>query len=227
MKAIPALLVALAFACPASAQVPALKGMQLHRKTPTTVPAFGPIILQTGKPITQNDKLQLYSLTAKAFAAKTPGAKFSIGNQVTNSLLNPSATITPLQLFKPGFVDVYLYSPITVNMAEPFIGFVPTSMNGGEVMFYINVNSNTAYVLTFKLKSPDNGPQFQLNADASASTPGVSVSTGLQTVNGSKGENEFAFAFVPSSTGLIQVSLLSPNASWEFQSCEITATPLN
>jgi hypothetical protein len=49
----------------------------------------------------------------------------------------------------------------------------------------------------------------------------------VQTFTGNMGSNEFAYAFVSSTSGDVAVEMLSPNSSWQFLSCEITATPLN
>jgi hypothetical protein len=227
MKLLTALLVTIALISPAFAQNTPLNGMQLHRQTPTTAPAFKPIILHTGRPITQNDKMQMYSAATKAYSAKTPGAKVRMNSQIAASYLNPSATITPLQLFKPGFVETYLRGPDTVDMARSYIHFLPGSMAYSGMDFYINVNANTTYLLTFKIiATAKSGLQMQIGASP-ASGSSLSVGTGLQNVDLTPGENQFVYAFIPSNSGLIDINLLSQNAYWQFESCEITATPMN
>jgi hypothetical protein len=227
MKMLTALLVTIALVSPAFAQKVALNGMQLHRKTPTTVPAFKPIILHTGKPITQNDKVQLYSAATKTYTLKTPKAENRMNSQVATSYLNPSATITPLQLFKPGFVETNLIGPENVEMSESYINFLPGSAAASLMNFYINVNANTTYLLTFKINTPsNNNPQMQINASP-AYNGAPSVGTGVQNVELTQGENQFAYAFIPSGSGIIEISLLSQNAYWQFESCEITGTPMN
>ena len=51
--------------------------------------------------------------------------------------------------------------------------------------------------------------------------------SGDETFTGVFGNNEFAYLVTSNSQGTIHVSLYSSNATWDFTSCEITATPIN
>ncbi len=228
MKTLPALLVAVALVCPAFAQNNAAREIQKFRKAPTTTPAFKPILVHTGRPITQNDKMQLMSTTVRTYTAKMPGAKVRMNNQVAASYLNPSATITPLQLFKAGFVDAQIVMPMFIDMGANIIEIQPSATgNESNMTFNINVNANTAYVLTFKVNTTMQAPQFLINAAMSTATGPQSAGLGAQTLAGTWGENEFAYSFIPSGSGLIELNLSSSNVYWKFESCEITATPIN
>jgi len=225
MKTLAALLVAVALVAPAFAQNNPFNGMQLHRKTSTTVPAFKPIILHTGRPITQNDKMQVYSAATKTYTAKLPRGTARMSAPVAASYLNPSATITPLQLFKPGFVETYLRGPEVVDMAMSEIDFLPGSIAYSAMDFYINVNANTTYLLTFKIKATSkSSPEMQINI-APDSSGILTAATGVQRVDVAQGENQFVYAFIPSGSGLVVITMLSQNSYWQFESCEVTGTP--
>jgi hypothetical protein len=230
MKSLAALFVTVALVVPAFAQEAALNGMQMHRKIPTTAPAFKPIILHTGKPITQNDKVQLISNATKTYTAKMPAAKNHMSGSVAASFLTPSATITPQQLFKPGFVETMLKQPDFVDLTTSDIEFSHGMWTGGAshaIAFYITVNANTTYLAIFKVKSSTNDPKFQINSEPTSPNISVSNQNNVQTINGNSGENEFAYVFIPTGSGSVEVDMLSPNANWQFESCEITATPMN
>jgi hypothetical protein len=98
--------------------------------------------------------------------------------------------------------------------------FVKNGNEGNSFLeFFIAAKANTAYELVYSISQTwSAAPQFVVSA--SGQNP--------QTITGTaKGTMEFAYAFVASSSGNVMITVTSPNAGWGFNSCEITATPLN
>lgn len=222
MKTLAALLVAVAFIPSVLAQNAALQEVQNNRKGPVVVPATKPILLHTGRPITQNDKNQLLASVMKTHALKSPGPKGTMKTQQVAAPAATTVTITPSQMFQIGFVATELIAPTYVNPELNEFMFAP-----GESSYLridIQVKANTTYVLTFKANSLSPNPNFTLWA--ATSTPGEE--NNAESFVGVAGpNNEFAYAFVSNSTGVMSVNVNSSNANWVFTSCEISAIPVN
>jgi hypothetical protein len=216
MKMLTALLVAVALFVPAFAQKTTFQGTHPRPKLPVVAPAAKPILLHTGKPLTQNDKQLLLASTIKTYAAKLPaGTKKP---QVSNAPSTP-ITLTPDQMYKNGVVTTQAISPSYVDLSQGIFGFNPGASS--FLIFNINVNPNTAYTLDFKVSSA---------GSETSVTPHFTIFSGVnsETIDfGSYGNEEFAYAFVSASAGEIGVNVYSPNNGWYLTSCEIIATPLN
>src|SRR5271157_3297694 len=108
MKNLAALLVTVALVSPAISQnAPvhlntALQETQKRHPGPYATPAFKPILLHTGKPITPNDKAQLVASALKMHAANMPVQKSWQKSNIKVTDTTPTLTqalITPTQMF--------------------------------------------------------------------------------------------------------------------------------
>jgi hypothetical protein len=217
MKVLTALLVAAALVAPAVAQNPVQQEIQKNHKGKVVTPAVKPVLLHTGKPITQQDKEQLRAAIVKTFKSKTP-----VNKGKTQQAAAPQPTlvkVSPSELFSSG-VYTEMNQPDYVNISSDQIIFSPGESSSLDIA--INVNANTTYILNFKVDSMAVTPQFTILP----TLPSGAVN-GAETFTGIHRNNEFAYALVSDSTGVINVTLYSSNAYWDFKSCEITATPVN
>jgi hypothetical protein len=221
MKNLTTLFVALALVTPAFAQNPALQEIQKNRKGTVVTPAVKPVLLHTGKPITQNDKIQLHASVVKAYSAKMPGMKIKMQPQETAAPTATSATISPSHMFQNGLAVTEANAPLYVNMDLNEFMFSPGETSYLDFIF--TVQANMTYALTFKVSSFTQNPQFTIFP----SLPSKGAATGSETFTGSYGNDEFAYAFVSNSAGIMYVTVYSPNVYWTFTSCEITATPIS
>ncbi len=222
MKTLPALLVAVALISPAFAQNTALQEIQKHLKGPVVSPAFKPILLHTGKPITQSDKAQLQVSAAKTYAAKAPAMKARMRTQQTAPPAPMQAIITPSQWSSQnGLVLLAATAPGWVSPSVNMLQFNSDKSSYLTIVFV--VEANMTYTFTWKVNDFSSNPQFTILTGL----PGDSSVSNSETFTGSDISSEFAYALVASHGGVITVSLYSPNTIWEFESCEIIGTPIN
>ena len=221
MKTLPALLVAVALISPAFAQNTALQEIQKHLKGPVVSPAFKPILLHTGKPITQSDKAQLQVSAAKTYAAKAPAMKARMRTQQTAPPAPMQAIITPAQMFQGDLVIASADRPESINPGFNELRFFPNVSSFLDIFFA--AKANMTYTLSFKVSAPFSNPQYTIS---SGSPQQVTLSS-TQTFTGTDGSSEFAIALVSNNAGTIEVGLFSTNAMWDFESCEIIGTPIN
>ncbi len=223
MKALPALLVAVALVSPAFAQNvalqsnPAFQEKQKKHPGPVAIPAIKPILLHTGKPISPNDKAQLVVSAAKMYAATMPTQKHWQTSNIKATDTAPSATdviITPAQMFQGDQVFARVYSPILMSPGENWIWFQSGGNSVLDVTF--TANANMIYSLIFKVNALTNNQQFTV--EDSWSNAG--------SFTGSGEYNEFAYSLIAQSAGSFEIKLYSTNAQWEFESCEIIGTPI-
>ena len=213
------LLLAVACVVPAMAQQAPFLGTHPKMKPAIVAPASKPSLLHTGKPITQDQKLQLVATAIKASAARTSAAPRKSSNPGPQAA---PVTITPDQLYQPGVLAAVGYNPMEIDQESGLINF--QSGASSNMTFIVQVSPNTAYMLVAKVYVV-NGPanaQFTIctvaanshgcNPDYSENAPGV------------QGNDELAYSFVSNSTGAIEVSIFSPNATWDFLSAEVTST---
>jgi hypothetical protein len=225
MKMITALLVAVALLSPAFSQKVTFQGTHPRPKPQFVAPAITPILLHTGKPITQNDKQQLLASAIKAYSAKAPAKNFKGWTAAASSA---PTVLTPDNMNVNGVAYGVAQLPLEVNHGDSTISFLPKSAfayqgNVSSLYFGITVQANTAYMIIPKVFFTSNdvpNPQFTLLGAFGGPPP-------AQTYTGNMGSNEFAYAFVSSNAGAVAVEMFSPNSAWMFLSCEIIATPLN
>src|SRR5271157_165989 len=107
MKNLAALLVTVALVSPAISQnAPvhlntALQETQKRHPGPYATPAFKPILLHTGKPITPNDKAQLVASALKMYAATMPAQQPWQKSNIKATDTAPTVThaiLTPAQM---------------------------------------------------------------------------------------------------------------------------------
>jgi hypothetical protein len=220
MKVLAALLVAVALITPAIAQNDVVKEMQNKQKNATVAPAIKPILLHTGKPITQHDKQQLLATVIKAYAAKAPGVKSKPNSQGATSSAATSAMITPLNMSKSGFVGTFANNVVYLGYSDSGAALALGAGSTSDLSFKITVNPNTAYTLTFNVYGQGEGA-------GNATFKIVDGHYPEETLAGIKnGSNEFAYAFVSGSYGSAVITVTS-SQPWEFTNCEIVANPLN
>jgi hypothetical protein len=166
-------------------------------------------VLYTGKPITAGDKLKLLTTVAGKLPQGTGKSE--------------TVTLTPAKMYKAGFVTAQALSMnADFGMTTPEIefDFVKNGNEGNSFLeFFITAKANTAYELVYSISQTWTAtPSFLVSLNGQNS----------QTITGTaKGTMEFAYAFVASTSGNMMITVTSPNAGWGFNSCEITATPLN
>jgi hypothetical protein len=212
MKMLTTILVTVALVSPAFAQKPAFQGTHPRPKPVIVAPASKPILLNTGKPITPDQKKQLTTAVLKASLPKS-----SSGNTQTRNLTQSSGTIvlTAEQTFMNG-ASMEADSPDQVNAYAGFLTFLPGNQH--KLIIFVPATQNTIYTLAIKVRAyMGQNPQMTIVSQGSSAM-------NTETVNLSLGENEFAYAYATNSTGSSMVTLSSPNADWAFESCEITST---
>jgi len=228
MKKFAALLVAFALVSPAYAQKlnPAFapkttfQGTHPRPKVATVSPASKPVLLHTGKPITQDQKQQLMLSVTRATAPKIPAGAM----RVQTPILAAANLLTPDQLYLNGvYIDAL---GARVNQFDGVLSFTP----GGASYLILNitVKPSTAYTILMKVNidgyviTSPNIPGGINISTSSALNQGTGVNA-PQTFNTSKGENEFAYSFVANSAGNLQVYINSTDSFWSFESCEISS----
>jgi hypothetical protein len=221
MKSLAALLVAVALVSSAFAQNPIQQERQKNRKGPVVAPAFKPILLHTGKPITPNDKQQLLVSVKKTYAIKSPGVKVTMKPQQAPAPVAKTVTLTWPSMSQAGFVDTEWNNPSYVNPELSQITFGPGESSYIDFIFV--ATANTTYTMTFKVSAFTQNPQYTILP----SYPPGNGPNGIETFAGNANNDEFAYSFVSNASGILIVSLYSPNAYWTFGSCEIMATPIN
>jgi hypothetical protein len=210
------------------------QGLHPRPQAPTVFPAHEPIILQTGRPITQADKQQLIVKAKNTFHGAPVGKggaapqNFVIGKSLQlASSPSGTASITPDQMVSGNLSavawGVALWDPVDGNL-EMAIG------HQSFMIFDMNVNPNTLYVLTIKVITGTSAPVFTLQ---STEKDGQAVSTHPpQTVNGTPyngpqgAVTEIAYAFDSNGTGTANVVISSGNSGWGFLGAELTASPM-
>jgi hypothetical protein len=209
MKKLTALFVAVALFSPAFAQkmaVPATSKSKLH----VVAPAAKPLLLHTGKPLTQNDKRQFLATLIKT--APTGTRKPQVASAPPSTI-----TLTPGQVSQgnvylimenPGYVDA-THSEFQINPGDK-----------SNVSFVIAGQPNTAYYLAVKVSTYSTAPQFTIYTG----TLGTDVPITSENFTGSAGDNEFAYGVVSNSAGNILITIYSANAYWSFDNCEVTST---
>ncbi|MGA3162084.1 MAG: hypothetical protein ABSC77_12785 [Terracidiphilus sp.] len=224
MKSFVAVFVAAALVIPAFAQNMTLQEMQKKHSATAVKLAGKPVLLHTGKPITQADKQLIAASANKSITYKAPGVKTTGMKQPAAVIPPAKVTLTPTQMYQSGYVDTEALSPyFNAELKEYMFSPYTTSIVTSYLLFDINVQPGYTYVLTMKLHSDSQYPSYILN-DASAYYPPGNTPP---TFAGQQGDTEFAYAFVAQMAGLSYISIYSPNAYWTFESCEITATPVN
>ncbi len=223
MKRFPALLVAAALISPAFAQnvayqrKAALQEIRKRHPGPVATPAIKPILLHTGKPITPNDKAQLVTSAKKSYAATMPAQKSWQQSNIkaTETPTVTHAILTPSQMFQGDLVFGEAYSPIFMSPGKNEVQF--SYGEPSELVVTFTAKDNTIYTLNFKVTAVTDNQQFTIG----------DYGDNVESFTGSGMSNEFAYALIAKNTGSLMVELFSSNAEWQFNSCEITGTPIN
>jgi hypothetical protein len=208
MKMLVSLLVAVTLVSPAFAQKIVLQGNPPKPKINAVAPAAKPVLLHTGKPITQDQKRQLLASAIQAYTAKLPAGQKK--PQVTSVSTTP-ITISPDQLLVNGF---FAWGAFPFSISPGVITF--NSGSSSNLIFVVTASPNTAYTLTIKVHAYAQNPQFVLTAGEPTAPQ--------TTEGGNQGENEIAYALVSNSTGTIPVTMYSSNSMWNFESAELTSS---
>jgi hypothetical protein len=229
MKFPTALLVAVALVTPVFAQNAAVQDFLKKHKGAIAAPAVKPVLLYTGKPITEDDRKGLLADVRKVVReGVSSSAKAGLPNPivgptpVVNPFVPTSATITPQMMYMNGLVRAIAFNPAEVSPGDNLLRMVAPPEYPSSLVFYINANPNTAYTLIFQVANTldASAPKFTL-------TSGWSTDNGPETFTGGSGDFQFAYIVTSMSQGYLWVTLESSNAEWDFQSCEISATPLS
>ena len=215
-----ALLATVALVSPALSQKPAFQGTHPKPKIATVSPASKPVLLYTGKPITQDQKQQIMLNLTKASTPKMPAGAM----KVQHPPLAASNLLTPDQLYINGaYIDT---RGARIDQFDGVLSFSPGDLS--FLTFNITVKPNTAYTLVIKVNidgqiivSP-NTPRGLIISTSSIAHQGSGVNA-PQTFNTSMGENEFAYSFVANSAGNLQVYINSNDSFWALESCEISS----
>jgi len=210
MKMLAALLVAVTFFIPAFAQKPTTQFMRAKSNLHLVAPAAKPLLLHTGKPLTQADKQQFLAnliKTAPAGARKTQSASAKPG----------TITLTPGQVSQGGDWLV-MENPSYVDV--PHSEFQFNNAATSNITFIISAQPNTAYFLAIKVNAVWTNPQFTIYTGQPYGGP----ITNSQTFTGVQGTNEFAYGIVSNSAGYIEATISSANSLWSFTNCEISST---
>jgi len=224
MKSFVAFFMAAALVTPAFAQNMTLQEMQKKHSATAVKLAGNPAILHTGKPLTLADKQLIAASANKSITFKSPRVKPAWMKQPAAIFPPAKVTITPMQMYQSGYVDTeatqtYFNAELKEYMFSPNT----TSTVSSLLQFDINVQPGYTYVLTMKLHSDSQFPRYVLYDESISYGPGSAPPTFV----GQQGDTEFAYAFVAQTAGPSFITIYSPNVTWTFESCEITATPIN
>lgn len=214
MKQLSVLLLAVALVSPAYAQKPTPQLTRAISKLHIVAPAAKPMLLHTGKPLTQIDKEQFLTAVMKAAPA---GMKNRQSFPAQPSTIN----LTPSQYIQ-GYAHMVLSNPDYVASGPEGIDFRAGSER--NIAFLINVQPNTAYLLDIKVDVIDSLAHFTIGVDSGITSN--STISNPETFAGIYGINEFAYGVVSNSEGTIVITMYSPDIyMWSFINCEITSRP--
>jgi hypothetical protein len=210
------------------------QGLHPRPQAPTVFPAHEPIILVTGRPITEADKQQLIVKAKNAFRG-APAGKGGAAPQnlpIVKSFQlasSPSGTasITPDQMVS-GNLSAVAYGVAMWDPVDGILGMALGHLN--YMIFSMNVNPNTLYVLTVKVITGTSAPVFTMQA---CEKDGQTVNMfPPQTVNGTPFKDppgavsEISYAFDSTGTGSVNIEVSSSNSGWGFLGAELIASPM-
>jgi len=210
MKLLTTLLVSVALLSTAFAQKTPPQFKQAISKLHIVAPAAKPLLLHTGKPLTQIDKQKFLAAIIKTAPAGTRKPKVSSAPPST-------ITLTPQQAYQ-GNTSFGMMNPSYVDILHGEFSFAPGAAS--NIIFIIKSQPNDAYLLAIKVNSFDSTPQFTIGTTDLDS--GLIVNS--ENFTGSQGDIEFAYGVVANSEGVILVTIYSPHSYWSFESCQITST---
>jgi len=209
MKKFAVLLVAITFSVPAVAQKTTPQFNRAKSNLHFVAPAAKPLLLHTGKPLTQTEKNQFLAALIKTAPAGTSKPQMN-STQPSAILLSPSQISQGGAWFvmeNPGYVDV------------PHSEFQFNNSASSNMTFIVSAQPNTAYLLAIKVNAVWANPQFTIYTGQ----PYGGAITNTETFAGVQGSNEFAYGVVSNSAGYIEVTIYS-SSLWSFTNSEITST---
>jgi hypothetical protein len=221
MKKIVVLLVAFAFAGLACAETPKAVSHAKPRP-PLVLPAEKPVLLHTGKPITAEDKKHVVEEVEKAHSAKNTTKKTTSKTAAPQTTPAPN-TLTPTLMFINNVGDAVGYG-IAEFDAYDGAALFNTGLSG-SMQIYVDVNPNTIYTMVFKVYTYGPNQKFNVTPEPPKTYPEpTNANTQILTTTGPN-DNEFVYSFISDSTGQSMIMLTS-QTPWEWNSVEISSTPL-
>jgi hypothetical protein len=228
MKTLFALLVAIVLFSPAFAQKVTLPpGIRPKPPANLVAPATKPIILHTGKPITQDQVHQLLESSIQKYeAGKITSKQFA---NLKYYYVDPIVFNLDM-MHKDGVAFAAAINPMYVDF-EPGGSIFFKHGAANNLTFFVKVQPDTAYTLVMKL-NPENWPEkFTFSPASGGSAPSETI-----TVTESDIENDpvtsanyvdIVYSFVSDSTGITAIVLYSPNAEqWAFISCQLSSVSI-
>jgi len=198
-----------------------LKGVPTRPKPPIVRMAHRPLVLSKGRVLTPADKAQFIASARLAFKASAPKGSARPMTSPANS--GPSTeTITVSQPTSAGILTMAAYN---VGEWDPDdAGLLLNLMvppNQSYLGFNVTAAPNNMYMLSFQVHSYCPA-QFAIATAPDGSAVGVQPT---ETVSVAQGTSGFAYAFDATTAGGIWIQV-SANCPWEFQSAELTTTPM-
>jgi hypothetical protein len=203
--------------------------------------AVQPILLHTGNKITDVDRAQLRDAVTKAYVAKqgkanpteakAPAAKADAEAGPSQPQLWTLSPAQPFEGNKGSMLDMTFVQPRMEQLSAKMLLFDPGPAS--YLMLSIDAHADTTYVVTFHLLS-NYAPNDRIEDAQFWITPGlvpVPASAGLiersmAFPGPTNGADDAAYAFIAEGSGPLYFTLYSPNAVWNFLSCDIEATPM-
>jgi hypothetical protein len=196
------------------------QGTRPQPKPSTTTLAHKLVVLERGRPLTKDDKRTFATQTAAQFRS-TPGVKTTTPaprkTDQPSSASPATETISPAQMVSSTLVgaayEVPEWDPADAML---MMGIGPDSFMGIQVF----AAPNMIYVMTVRAQTSSAAPHFTIYAMQRSQI----TSMPSQTVTGSPGNTEFAFAFDTTGSGSVTF-VVSADCPWYFLSAELMPSP--
>lgn len=199
------------------------QGAHPRPKVPPATLAHKLVVLQKGRPLSEMDKRIFAKQTAVQFRTMPVMRLGAPAPQLPRPMVQSGGgssgtyTITPDQMVTNGLIGA-AYGVAEWDPADG--GLLMTAGSQNFVGLQVIAQPNTMYVLTVRAQTWSQAPHFTITpmgANGITSMPG-------QSVTGSPGTTEFAFAFDTTGSGSVTIDV-SGDSNWMFVSAELIATP--
>jgi len=199
-----------------------LKGVPTRSKPPIVRMAHRPLVLSKGRVLTPADKAQFIASARMAFKTPAPG---SPPKPMTAAPANSGPTTQTITVAQPTSGGSFTMAAYNVGEWDPDNAGLLLNMmfepNKSFLGFNVVAAPNNLYVLSFQVYSYCPA-QFAIATAPDGTGPAAQPT---ETVSVAQGTSGFAYAFDATAAGGIWIQV-SANCPWEFQSAELTTTPM-
>jgi hypothetical protein len=230
------LVLMMAFATGAAAQGLSPDAVVRNAAPPAKL-AVQPMVLHTGNNITDVDRAQLRDAVMKAYVAKQSKAnpteaKAPAAKAGTTPRQATAWTISPTEPFATNngwLINAVFVQPRVEDAYGKLLAFNPGYAS--YLTLQIDAKAWTTYVLTFHLSTnyasnnAASGAEFAI-VPQSGPAAVISGTTAATFAGPLSASDDVAYALISETDGPTYITLYSPNAVWNFLSCDIEATSM-